>query len=88
MGAGFSFVTKGPPDGSIVKIVHDKFSHTAGTDDTPIPNELLKIGEKVKAIKTLNLYQSRDTCEPITVTKIMFRDGKTDVYLTKNLAPA
>jgi len=88
MGSDFSFsVQRGPPDGSIVKIVHDKFSYTAGTDDVPIPNDLMKIGTEVKALKTVNLFQSRDIYEPITVTKVMFRDGTTDVYLTKNLAP-
>ena len=87
MGAEFSFATKPLPEGAIAKIVHDKFSYTAGTDDTPIPSDLLKLGEHVKVIKSGTLYQSRDYGDPISYTKVMFRSGKHDVYLTVNLKP-
>jgi len=91
MGLNYSFYVKNPPpNGSVMKIVHDKFSYTCGLDDDPIPANLLRLGETVKVINTVNLYQSRPNFEPITVSKVMFKNGDkydTDVYMTKNLGP-
>ena len=73
-------VQKPPQPGTILKIKDNKFTH-----DNEMPTDLLKRGEQVKVIKTSNMYQSRNTCPPITVSTVQFRDGSIDAYLTTNL---
>lgn len=69
-----------PPVGSIVKIQHDKFSKDEGITD-----DIMRIGHPAKILKTANIYKSRPNAPDITVSKVQFRDGKTESYMTVNL---
>ncbi len=70
-------------EGTVVKIVHDKF-----TVDNEIPNKVLRVGDVGKVVYTTNMMQSRPSSRPITVSKVIFQDGKSDIYLTNNLLAA
>jgi hypothetical protein len=74
-----------PPlaEGTVVKIVHDKFTH-----DNEIPEKVLRVGDIGKVVYTTNMLQSRPNARPITVSKVVFQDGKSDIYLTNNLLAA
>jgi len=90
MGASYSFSLKQsqiPANGVISKIIHDRFSSTCGLNDDAMPPNLLRLGEPVKILYTTNLKQSRPNFEPITVSRVQFKDGTIDLYITKNVLP-
>jgi hypothetical protein len=78
----FNFKQQLIPAGTTAVIVHDKF-----TIDQEIPNSVLKIGEPVKIIHTVNMLKSRPNARDITVSKVQMRDGSTYIYFTNNLKP-
>jgi hypothetical protein len=78
----FNFKQPLIPAGSTAVIVHDKF-----TVDQEIPNSVLRIGEPVKIIHTVNMLKSRPGAKDITVSKVLMKDGKTYIYFTNNLKP-
>jgi hypothetical protein len=67
---------------SYVKVVHDKYS-----EYQEIPDNILRIGQVAKVIKSDNLYQSRPDQPVITYAKVQFRDGTVDAYIATNLKP-
>ncbi len=75
-----NFNTKPIEANSIATIVHNEF-----TKSIEMPNEILRTGNKVKIIKTVNLHKSRPNAPNITVSTIMFQNGLRDAYLTTNL---
>lgn len=80
MGNYILTVPNPPPTGTVVTIHDDQFSK-----DNEIPADLLGKGQQAKVIKSINLYQSRPGVKPITVTKVQFKDGKTQAYLSTNI---
>jgi hypothetical protein len=70
------------PPGTIVTVVHDKF-----TRSEELPDSMLKIGSVAKVVKTFDMIKSRPTAKDITLSKITFKDGSSNLYLTTNLAP-
>lgn len=77
----YQFKVPNPPGpGTIVTIHDDRFSK-----ENEVPPDLLHTGSAAKIIKTVNMYQSRKDCEPITVSKVLLKNGKTEVYLTTNI---
>ena len=77
----YQFRSQNPPQpGSIVTIHDDKFSH-----ENEVPSDLLYKGQAAKVIKTINLYQSRSECPPITVSKVVLKNGKTEAFPVTNI---
>ena len=73
-------VSKIPQKGQIVRIVHDEYSKFQ-----EIPNDIMKIGQQAQVIDTKNLYKSRPNFPDISVSRVKFKDGTVDTYMTKNL---
>ena len=80
MGNSFNMKTQLPPPNSVVKIIHDKYS-----EYQEIPDDIMKIGQYAKVIKSENLYQSRKEFPTITIAKLQFKDGTQDTYIATNL---
>jgi hypothetical protein len=78
----YNFRAAPPPNNSLVKIKHDKFS-----SDEHITDDIMRIGNPAKVLKTANIYQSRPNAPQITVSQVQFRDGKIEAYMTVNLCP-
>ena len=76
----YNFRANPPPVGSVVRIQHDKFSKDEGITD-----EIMRIGQQAQVLKTANIYQSRPNAPPISVSRVKFRDGTTEAYMTVNL---
>lgn len=80
MGQSSSFYVKNqPPNGTIAIICQNQY-----TTENEFPNDILRVGEKVKVLKTFNLLQSRPG-EIVTVSKVLFPDGTIEIYPTTNL---
>lgn len=75
-----NYVFKAPlyPPGTKVVVVRDPF-----TKD--IPDEILGLGKQGIVEYTINMEKSRPNAPDITLSKVVFRDGSSEVYLTKNL---
>jgi hypothetical protein len=80
MGNSYNFRANKPIDGSIMKVKHDAFSKDEGITD-----EIMRTGQPVKVLRTQNIYQSRPNAPTVTVSRVQFRDGKTEAYMTVNL---
>lgn len=80
MGNKYSFTQPTLPEGTIAVIKHDKF-----TTDEEIPNDILKTGSVVKVMHSTNMMQSRPNARPITISRVLFKDGTTEVHLNNNL---
>jgi hypothetical protein len=81
MGANYSSNQTGiPKPGTLVKIVHNKYSR-----DEDIPDDILKAGATVKVINTQNMLKSRPNFPDLSVTKVQFQNGSYETYLTNNL---
>ena len=52
-----------------------------------VANELQKFGRGGYATKTAVMYQSRQNAPKIYVTKVKFRNGKDELFLTNDLCP-
>jgi hypothetical protein len=70
------------PAGKTAIIVHDRF-----TKDEKLSDDVIRAGQKVKVLGTTNMQQSRPNAKPITISKVLFSDGSSDIYLTNNLKP-
>ncbi len=66
--------------GDNVKIKQSKF-----TIKNEISNDILKTQHIAKVIDIKKLYKSRQNFPDITVCKIRFQDGRSDVYSIDNL---
>lgn len=83
----YNFKVNNPPvNGSMVRIIQDKFS-----TDEEIPDDVLGTGLVGKVINTHDLYQSRPNAPKITVSKVLLKDKNgntyTEAFFTTNLQP-
>ena len=76
----YNFKSAQHQPGTIVKIVHDKYSQ-----DQEIPDDLMSANNRVRIVKTSNLFKSRADAPDVTVSKVQTKDNTFEAYLTINL---
>jgi len=76
----YNFRTQLHPPGSRVVITHDEYSKYQ-----EIPDNVLRTGQEAQVLKSVNMFQSRKEAPMITVSKVKFRDGYVDTYISTNL---
>jgi len=76
----YNFKAQSLPQGTKVKIVHNPLTRE------DIPGNMLKLGQVGTVVSSKNMLQSRPGPPPISVTKVLFQDNSSNVYLTTNLS--